>query len=89
MSMKTFFSKLFKRNKPLDVKDAKGEFKAISTVYEDGQIILETDWDNDFIEYLRSNGYNGSDEQIIQKHLVLLNKEILQEMGELNNDDFI
>lgn len=81
------FKKFF--NKKQKEQTTKGKFEIKSAYYENGQIIVETDWDDEFIEVLKQNGYTGSDEQIIQKYMVYLNKQVLLEMGEIDNNDFI
>lgn len=64
-----------------------GKCEVVSAIgTEDGRIKIELDWDSNFIEYLRQAGYTGSEEQIIQKYLVEQNRQVLGDMGELNND---
>ena len=42
---------------------------------------FETDWNAAFVQHLRDNGYTGTnDEQIIQKYLLLLSRQISERL---------
>lgn len=46
-------------------------------------IKIELDWNDAFIEYLRRNGIDGvGEEQVVQKWLALLYKDIMDNMSE-------
>lgn len=54
-----------------------------------GGIELTLDWNEEFVEYLRVQGYNGtSDELVIQKYLQVLYADISSRIKDNNDDDY-
>lgn len=56
-------------------------------VVNGGRIRLEADWDEEFIQHLRKNGFSGSsDDQIIQKYLAVMHSQLLPDFKEKDNE---
>lgn len=46
----------------------------------DGRIELECDWNSQFIDYLRKNGFNGAnDEVVVQQYLAVMHRQMMEE----------
>lgn len=79
------FGRFKKKTKKKDSCSPKVELKGI-IAEPDGKIRVELDWDDEFIEHLRSNGYTGPDDNaIIQKYLLELTRTISDDLGGLND----
>ena len=45
-----------------------------------GRIELTMDWDDEFIKYLRANGFNGTtDENVVQQYIAVMHRQLLNE----------
>ncbi len=54
----------------------------------DGQLVVDVDWNDKFVEVLRNSGYTGiTDEQIVRKWLSMISADIAAQ-HQTNDSDF-
>lgn len=91
--MFNFFKKLFgnasvERVEPVIVPEVQDELvtevsgnltiKAMAYDDDTGQIRIDMDWDQEFVDYLKRNGFTGvSEEAIVQKYVATLYQNML------------
>jgi len=69
-------------------EEPKVELKAIVHDPDKG-IRVDLDWNPEFVEYLRENGYPGTtDEAVVQLWLTHLHKEIIDDLKKEKTNDF-
>lgn len=61
----------------------------VGWVYTNEGVKIELEWNNAFVDYLRSNGVSGSDEdQVVQKWVTVLLRDMADRMDENGNNNF-
>ena len=61
--------------------------KAMSYDDETGKIKIDMDWDDEFVNYLKRNGFNGAtDESIVHKYVATLYQNMLSRQQEEGKD---
>lgn len=56
---------------------------------DDGQIQLQLDWNDAFVEQLRKQGFTGSsEEQIVQKYVAVMHQHLLTDFKEGDVNEF-
>lgn len=61
--------------------------KAMSYDDETGKIKIDMDWDDEFVSYLKRNGFNGAtDESIVHKYVATLYQNMLARQQEEGKD---
>lgn len=61
----------------------------IGWVHTDEGVKVELEWNNAFVDYLRGNGINGADEeQVVQKWVTLLLRDMADQMDERYSSDY-
>lgn len=61
--------------------------KAMSYDDETGKIKIDMDWDDEFVNYLKRNGFNGAtDESIVHKYVATLYQNMLARQQEEGKD---
>lgn len=61
----------------------------VGWVHTNTGVQVELEWNDAFVNYLRSNGVSGSsDEQVVQKWVTLLLRDMADQMDENNSSDF-
>lgn len=79
-----FWKNLFSFGKKEEVEEVVGRFEVVSAINnEDGTVSVELDWDDAFIAYLRANGYQGSEENIIHRYVAEVHKNQMQELEDV------
>lgn len=78
--------KVHKKSTPVNTSGKLGKRPWVEITGEaidsDKGIRLALDWNNEFIQYLKQNGITGADEeQIVQKYITLLYRELIEQMG--------
>lgn len=49
-----------------------------------GQLKLDIDWNDAFVNYLKQSGYTGTEDQIIHKYIALVHKRLMEDYHSSN-----